>query len=143
MIPFPGTAECMNALMRGDVPLAIASNDSIRGLVQAQEAKLLLTFSETREYPDAVTLKEIGYPELIDKICSHRFIVAPPGLEQEPETMLLAAIKRATTDKDFVAWAKNAEFPLTNLYGTDAERFFLKFMRYYEDMAPAFKEHLS
>jgi tripartite-type tricarboxylate transporter receptor subunit TctC len=143
LIPFPGTAECTNALMRGDVQVMIASQDSTKGLLDAKEIKPLLTFDEVTDYPGAVSLKDVGFPDLIDKISSHRFIVAPPNLEAEPKNALLTAIKKAITDKDFVAWAKNAEFPLTNLYGNDSEKFFLSFMKFYEELAPVFKKILK
>ena len=104
---------------------------------------MLLVFDDVSEYPGSVTIKELGFPELADEISSHRFIIAPPGLAAEPKKILLEAIKKATTDKDFVAWAKKAEFPLKNVYGADAEKMFRKFTKSYEDLAPLLKKNLS
>ncbi len=56
---------------------------------------------------------------------------------------MMTAIRKATTDKDFVAWTKKAEFPLTNLYGSDAGACFLSFMKFYEELAPVFKNILK
>jgi tripartite-type tricarboxylate transporter receptor subunit TctC len=143
LVPLPGTAESMNALIRGDVQTAIVSEDVVKPLVDAKEVKVLLVFDEKSEYPGAVSVKEIGFPALADDISSHRFIVAPPKLAQEPKRILLEAIKKATTDNDFVAWAQKADYPLKNLYGSDAEKTFLRIKKTYEDLTPLIKKNLA
>ena len=55
----------------------------------------------------------------------------------------MTAIRKATTHKDFVAWAKKAEFPLTNLYGSDAGATCLSFMKFYEELVLVFKNILK
>jgi len=143
MIPFPGTAESMNALLRGDVPIATVSEESVKGLLEAKEIRVLLTGGDASEYPGAVSTKELGFPELGDQMSTHRFIVAPPGLAAEPKNILLEAIKKATTDPEFVAWAKKADVPFRNIYGADAEKMFLKFVKFYGELTPIFKKYLQ
>ena len=143
LIPFTGSAESMNALIRGDVPITVAAEDAVTGLLQAKEIKVLLSFTHVSEYPGAVTIKDLGFPELVDQINNHRFIVAPPDLAPEAKTLLIGAIKKATTDKEFLALAQKANFTLKNMYGDEAERMFLQFIKFYDTIGPTLKKHLS
>ncbi len=142
-IPLPGTAESLNALLRGDVQAAIVSEDTVKALIDAKEVKVALVFSDKCDYPGGISVKEAGFPELSDEISSHRFIVGPPKLAAAPKKIWLEAIKRATTDKDFVAWAKKFNFPLRNLYGSDAEKMFLNIIKLYDNLAPLLKKNLA
>ena len=143
LIPFRGTAECLGALMRGDIQVAIASEDSVKALIDAKEVKVLLSFSNKTEYPGAANIKELGFPEMIDEVSSHRFTIGTPGLAAGPKGLLLTALKKSMDDPDFIAWAKKADFPLKRVYGADAEKFFLKFAKFYNDMTPVLKKYLT
>ena len=143
MITFPGTPQSMNALIRGDVQLALASEDSAKGVIDAKEVKVILQFTDASDYPGAASIKDIGYPDLADKISSHRFIIAPPGLQAQPKRLLLSALKKATADPNFMAWAKKCDVPLSNIYGEDAEKMFTKFVTFYQELAPSLKKHLA
>lgn len=143
LIPFRGTAECIGALMRGDVKVAMVSEDSVKPLIDAKEIKVLLDFSDRTDYPGAVSIKELGFPTLAEEISSHRFIIAPPNLAAEPKRLLLAGLKKACDDPGFVAWAKKANYPVKRVFGTDAEKFFLKFVDFYKGMLPVLKNNLA
>jgi tripartite-type tricarboxylate transporter receptor subunit TctC len=143
LIPFRGTAECMAALLRGDVETALVSDDSAKPLIDAKEIKVLLSFSDTSEYPGTVNIKDLGHPELIDQISSHRIVVAPPNLEAEPKRLLLSAMKKTCEDPEFVAWANKAKCQIKRIYGADAEKFFMEYVKFYNDMAPLLKKQLS
>lgn len=143
IINYPGTAECMGGLIRGDIQVAMVSEESVTGLIAAKEIKVLLTGGESSDYPGSVSTKELGYPGLGEQVSTHRFIVGPPGLAAEPKNSLLTAIKKATTDPEFTAWAKKADIPLRNVYGADAEKMFLNFTKSYDDLAPTFKKYLK
>ena len=142
-IALPGTAESMNALLRGDVQAALVSEDAVKPLINAKELKVLLVFDEKSAYSGAVSIKEAGFPELVDSISSHRFVVAPPKLAPEPKRILIEALKKVNADKDFLAWAKKAEFPLRNLYASDAEKTFLNIIKTYYELTPLLKKYLS
>jgi tripartite-type tricarboxylate transporter receptor subunit TctC len=142
IIPFVGSADSHNALMRGDVTLAVIAEDASMGLITAKEVKVLLTFTEVSEYPGAVSIKELGHPELADQLNNHRFIVTPPGLAAEPKALLLEAIKRATVDKEYIAAATKANFHLKRIYGSDAEKAYLQLIKFYDGLAPALKKYL-
>jgi tripartite-type tricarboxylate transporter receptor subunit TctC len=143
MINYPGTAECMGGLIRGDTQIAMVSEESVKGLLAAKEIRVLLTCGDSGEYPGSVSTKQLGYPDLGDETSTHRFIIAPPGLAAEPKEALLTAIKKATVDPDFIAWSKKADVPLRNVYGADAERMFLRFSKFYTDLTPTFRKYLK
>jgi tripartite-type tricarboxylate transporter receptor subunit TctC len=143
LIPFRGTAESIGALMRGDVGVVMVSEDSAKPLIDAKELKVLLSFSDHTDYPGALNIKELGFPDLTDQVSSHRFIIAPPNLATEPKRLLLAALKKACDDPGFVAWAQKANYPVKRVFGADAEKFFLKFVKFYQDMLPALKNNLA
>jgi tripartite-type tricarboxylate transporter receptor subunit TctC len=143
IINYPGTAQCMAGLIRGDVQVAMVSEESVTGLIAAKEIKVLLTGGESSDYPGSVSTRDLGHPELGEEVSTHRFIVGPPNLAAEPKNMLLTAIKKATTDSEFTAWAKKADIPLRNIYGDDAQKMFLSFAKFYEDLGPTFKKYLK
>lgn len=143
IIPFVGSADSHNALMRGDVTLAVVAEDASMGLLSAKELKVLLTFTEVSEYPGAVSIKDLGHPELADELNNHRFIVTPPGLAVGPKALLLEAIKRATVDKEYIAAATKANFHLKQIYGSDAEKAYLQLIKFYGGVAPALKKYLG
>ncbi len=143
LIPFRGTAECIGALMRGDIELALVSDESTKPLIEAKEIRVLLTFSDKTEYPGAANIRELGYPDLADQLSSHRIVCAPPKLEAEPKRLLLEAMKKTCNDPDFIAWAQKANCPIRKIFGADAEKFFMKFVKSYNDMAPLLKKQLS
>jgi tripartite-type tricarboxylate transporter receptor subunit TctC len=143
LINFPGTAECVNAVLRGDVHVAIITEDAAAALVEGGELKVLLRFTEVSDYPGAVSLKELGCPELVDYFMTQRFIAAPPGLAVEPRNILMETIKKATNDKDFAAWAKKVRFNLRNISGGEAQQVFLRFIKFYEDLTPILKKYIT
>ena len=143
IINYPGTAECMAGLIRGDIHVAMVSEESVTGLIAAKEIKVLLTGGESSDYPGSVSTKELGYPELGEQVSTHRFIVGPPGLAAEQKNILLTAVKKATVDPGFVAWAKKGNIPMRNIYGDDAQKMFLSFAKFYEDLGPTFKKYLK
>jgi tripartite-type tricarboxylate transporter receptor subunit TctC len=143
LVPFRGTAESMGALIRGDVDVVMVSEDSAKGLVDAKEVKVLLSFSDHTDYPGAVNVKELGFPDIVDQVSSHRLVIAPPKLAAEPKRLLLAALKKSCDDPGFMAWAQKANFPIKRMYGTDAENFFMKFVKFYREMEPVLKKNLS
>ena len=133
----------MGALIRGDVDVVMVSEDSAKGLIDAKEVKVLLAFNDRTDYPGAMNIKELGFPDLIDQDSSHRLVIAPPNLAAEPKRILLAALKRASDDPGFIAWAQKAHSPIKRVFGADTEKFFMKFVNFYREMEPVLKKTLS
>ena len=142
LIPTTGTAESMNAVMRGDIPCAFVSSTAVKSLINAGEIKPLLVLDETTEYPGSITSNQLGFSELNYEVGTHNFIIAPPGLPTDRKEILVRAIKKATTNSEFVAWAKKMEIPLRNVYDADAQKMFQSFVRFYEGIAPILKKQL-
>jgi len=143
LINFPGTTEGVNAILRGDVQVGLFPLDSIQGLLKAKELRLLLVFSDKSEYPGVPSIKDLGYPELADRICYHRFIVGPPGLPKDVVNTIVAAFKKLLNKKEVVAWADKVEFPLLPLYGAEAEKVAQEVMNYYMQMTPTLLKYLK
>jgi len=141
LINFPGTAESLNALVRGDVQLAFVDEEPIQGLLASKEVKVLLLFDTESEYPGSVTITELGHPELAENFTDMRFIVGPPKLDEEAKNILLAALKKAQNDRDFVNWAKNHKYRLVNLFGKEAQTALINFIDFYEKWRPALKKY--
>ena len=143
IIVFPGTAESENALLRGDTSLSLLTENAASGLLEAGEVKVLLELTNGTNYPGAVSLKELGVPEIAKSMNNSQYIVAPPNLTDEPREILIEAIKRATNDKEFEAWAKKFKLNLGKTYGDDAAKLYQGFAKYYEEIAPILIKHLK
>jgi tripartite-type tricarboxylate transporter receptor subunit TctC len=143
-VPFGGTAENMNALLRGDIHVAMASQGSVDPLIDAGEIKVLTQFAEKSDYPGIPSIKDLGYPVLAGKLGGHRFLIAPPGLPKDIGNTLTTAFKMALNDKEFQAWAKKSNIPLNPVYGDEAEKLARYIIRYYqEDLRPVLNKYLK
>ncbi len=143
LINFPGAAENLNALVRGDVQLAVATTESIMGMVSAGELRVLTVLSDTSPFPGVPSIAQLGYPELAEPLKLHRFVVGPPNLPKEICDAFTGTFKRIFSDKDFLATARKVDFTPEPLYGADAERMANKFFQYYDEKAPMLKKYLK
>ena len=143
-IAFGGTSENMNALMRGDIQMSLVSADSVEGLVKAKEIRPLVHFAEKSEYPGVPSIKDLGYPQLAEKLGGYRFVVGPPGLPKNIQDTLISAFRKSFNDKEFQAWTKKSNFDLDPLYGNDADQLAKRMIRYYQqDLKPMLKKYLD
>lgn len=143
-IPWSGTAECMNALIRRDIHVALVSEDSVRGLLHAGEIKPLVSFTSESEYPGVPSIKELGYPDLAEKVGGHRFVIAPPALPKELTGTLIAAFKKSLNDPEFKAWAKKIEISVDPIYGEDADKVAKDMFKFYQqDLKPVLLKYLQ
>jgi tripartite-type tricarboxylate transporter receptor subunit TctC len=110
LINFPGTAENMNALIRGDVDIAMLTEESIKPMVDAGEMKLLLWIGDKSPYPGVPTVADIGHPELSEPLKLQRLIIGPPNLPKPISNVLIAAFKRVFANKEFLEQAKTINF---------------------------------
>ncbi len=121
-IAWGSTAEGLNAILRGDVPVGLFSDDSVQALLDAGEIRILADFTGGGGYPGIPTSKDLGHPELAEKVGGHRFYIAPPGLPKEIGDILVPAFKKALKDQEFLAWAKKSKIPVEPIYGDDADK---------------------
>jgi len=143
-IAFGGTSENMNALMRGDIQMSLVSADSVEGLVKAKEIRPLVHFAEKSDYPGVPSIKDLGYPQLAERLGGYRFVVGPPGLPKNIQDTLLFAFRKSFNDREFQAWTKKSNFDLDPLYGSDADQLAKKMITYYQqDLKPMLKKYLD
>lgn len=143
LINFPGTAENANAVLRGDVQIGLFSLESIKGLLNAKEFRLLVIFDEKSEFPGVPSIKDLGYPELAENIRFHRYIVAPPGLPREIANSILAGFKKVLNNKEVIDWADKIDFPLLTLFGDEAVKVAKEVMDFYVRMTPTLLKYLK
>jgi len=143
LINFPGAAENINALMRGDVDIAISTLESGVPMIQSGEFVGMAVLSDKSEVPGVPSISELGYPELADILQLHRIFVAPPNLEKEPYDKLMAAFKQVFADPEYLAQARKINFEPEPVYGKDAEKMMKKLFSDYLDRADILKKYLA
>jgi tripartite-type tricarboxylate transporter receptor subunit TctC len=142
LINFPGTAENMNALIRGDVDIAMLTEESIKPMVDAGELKLLLWIGDKSPYPGVPNVADIGHPELSEPLKLQRLVIGPPNLPKPISDVLIAAFKKVFANKEFLEQAKTINFDPIPLYGPDVEKLAKKLFQYYTDQTPLLKKFL-
>ncbi len=143
LIPFGGTAESMNALLRGDVQMVSTSIDSVKALLDAGEIRMLADFTGKGENAGVPTSRDLGRPDLAEKVAGHRFFIAPPNLPKTIINTMTAAFKKALNDPEFLAWAKKVDIPVSPLYGDEADKMAKRIFKYYmEEQRPLLTRHL-
>ena len=78
IINFPGAAECVNALLRGDVQILVTSESSSKTLIDSGDFRVLAVLAEKSEYPGVPSIAELGYPQLTGPLGQQRLLVGPP-----------------------------------------------------------------
>jgi tripartite-type tricarboxylate transporter receptor subunit TctC len=134
-----GTSESMNALMRGDIQAALVSDDSVKGLLDAGEIRPLAVISEKSKYPGVPSIKDLGHPDLADKLGTQRFVIAPPGLPIHIKNSFISAYKKVMSDQKYLSYAKKLDLDFKPLYGEEAEKAFKIVNGYYQnDLKPLY-----
>ncbi len=132
-----GTSESMNALMRGDVQVVLVSDDSVKGLLDAGEIRPIAVITEKSKYPGVPSIKDLGHPDLAEKLGNTRFVIAPPGLPKNIKNAIVAAYKKVMKDQRFLSYAKKLDIDFAPLYGEEAEKNFETIYKYYQnDLKP-------
>ncbi|MBI4634117.1 MAG: twin-arginine translocation signal domain-containing protein [Deltaproteobacteria bacterium] len=142
LINFPGSAENMNALVRGDVDIAMLTQESAKAMVAAGEFKALLYIAEKSAYPGVPSIADIGHPELAEPLKLQRLVIGPPNLPKPIKDVLIAAFKKVLNNKEFLEHAKKIDFDADPLYGADAENLAKKLFAYYTSQTPLLKKYL-
>ena len=143
LVVFPSSGDGINALIRGDVQLAMGDDDSLNTLIKNKDIRPLISFTETNVYPGASNIQELGFPELIQLFTGHRYLIAPPGLQMKQKQILLAAIKKASEDKEYIAKATTFGIHVAQVYGDDAEKDYKEFMKALGAQIPLLKKRFA
>jgi len=142
MIMLEGTPQVNALLIRGDFPLAMHSWDSIRPLIEANELRPIVTFSEAIKYPGVPNVKEIGFPELNDILDSQRYVIAPAKLPGNVKTILEDSMKKAVADKEFIAWKEKANMSYDPVIGSEFEALIKNILTFYKSKEKILREYL-
>ncbi len=134
-----GTAECMNALMRGDIQVALVSEDSVKGLLEAGEIRPLAVIADKSSYPGVPSINDLGHPDLAEKLGTQRFVVGPPGLPNNIKNAFINAYKKVMKNQKYLSYAKKLDLDFNPLYGEEAEKAFKIVNGYYQnDLKPLY-----
>lgn len=99
-VPFKGDSENISSLLADQVQ-AVSATNAILPFAQSGRVRVLATTGEQRakDFPDAPTLKEAGYPLVMTTPFG---IAGPAGLPDNIVKLLDSAISRALKDPKFV-----------------------------------------
>lgn len=119
IVPFPGAAPAVTALLGGHVMIASSGSSGYAMQLKAQKVRLLAVMSEERVYnhPEAPTLKELGYP-IVDNLWY--VIAGPKNMEKPIAKKLEEAFKKAMESPEFIKLSQDLEIWEKNLlFGDD------------------------
>lgn len=144
LIPWDSSPQVLNALIRGDIQIALLPTEGTQALLAAGEIKLLATFTEKSDRPGVPSIKDLGYPDLVEKVGSQRFVIAPPDLPKEIRDILVASFEKVFSDKEFLAWANKGDITLNPLYGDEAQKISQRLIIFLqEDLKPILMKYLK
>jgi len=144
LINFPGAVENENALIRGDIDVAMVAEEGAKPLIDAGKARVLLVVGESaKEYPGAKTLGEVGAPELVAPNRLEYVVIGPPDLPKDITNILIAGLKGAYQDKEFAAQIRKLGFTPDPLYGQDAQNLAFKIFKSIENNADVLRKNLA
>ena len=100
-VQYKSGAAALNAIMSGDVQVAIDNVTAVRALVQSGKLRALAVTSATRqpEFPDLPTMIESGFPDFV--ITAFFGVVAPAGTPQPIVAKLNEAINAGLKSEQF------------------------------------------
>lgn len=133
-VPFKGTAETNTAVLGGHTVLQ-SDSSGWRPLVEAGKLRLLMVWTASRSptFPDAPTLKELGYPLVFD---SPWGLAGPKGMDPKIVAKLHDAFKVAIEDPSVIEVLKRYDM-VVNYMGTD------DYVKYVKDSTEKERELLN
>jgi tripartite-type tricarboxylate transporter receptor subunit TctC len=118
-VPFHGGLPAMTALLGGHIDAAFIPPE-FKPHVQSGELRMLaaLTPKRLKSFPDVPTVKELGYPVVLENGMG---ILAPAGLPEVIRAKLQESFKEATKDKDFMETMEKLELIVEYMPGIELE----------------------
>ncbi len=139
---FDGTAGANAALMRGDVLLGLNSEDSLKALIDAKELRPVLDFSEKSDFAGCTTVKDIGFPELVEPLKSQRYLIGPPKMPADVRKTLDKALRGAFADKEFLSWVQKTGMSYAPVFNQDIDRLVKTIQDFYKSKEGVLREYL-
>ncbi len=143
MILFGAGPNTNAALIRGDIELSLSNTDSLQELITAGEIRPILTFSDTSQYPGVQTIKDIGFPDLVDGVRSQRYIIAPPKLPANIKKILVDALKKTVADKEFLAWNEKVGLSFDPIFSPEVDTWTRKMQGFYKKKEALLRKYLA
>jgi tripartite-type tricarboxylate transporter receptor subunit TctC len=143
IVNFPGAAEAVTALMRGDVQILVTSESSTKQLIDDGTFRVLAVLAEKSDYPGVPSIADLGFQQLTGPLGQQRLLVGPPGISPEIADVIISALKKVFVDQEFLAQARKVEFAPDPVYGAEAQHEAQKVFKYYDEMAPVLKKYLE
>jgi tripartite-type tricarboxylate transporter receptor subunit TctC len=142
IVSMEGTADVINAVIRGDADAAFVSYDSVSTIAEAKEVNTLVSFTEERLLPWVPTIIEKGFPECVkySKTVSRHYM-APPNLDPEAERLLVAAGRKMLGDPKFIDFLKKRRTDVQPLFGKDLKETVKVEIEEIGKSAPVFKKY--
>lgn len=137
-----GAAQVNSLLIRGDFPLAMQAWDSCLPLISAKEILPVLTFSREIEYPGAQSIKEIGFPDLMEVLNSQRYIIAPPKVPASIKNILEDALRKSMEEKEFIAWSEKVGQSFIPVIGPDFDKVVKRYISFYKSNEAIIRKYL-
>ncbi len=135
---YPGTADYLVGLVRGDGNVAIAPVSTALKYIESGDLLPLAISGGESNIEGVPTFAELGYPQLMP-LDVQRSLAGPPGMSDELLELLRAAFMRAVTAPDFIDAAATARLELNPLDGPGTAEAIVESFRFYE----AFKTNLT
>jgi len=136
-------SQTEGALIRGDADVSLVSYDTIKALIDAGEANVLVSFTNKRLLPNVPTIVEKGFSKIPTYVggLGGKIVIAPPRLDPEVKRILIAAAKKMVVDPGFVDFCNKAEMDLDPLFEKDLDNLIKENIKFYVGMAPIYKKY--
>lgn len=112
-VPFQGGAPALNALLGGQIPVLCISMGTLAPQARSGALRILASFDPSRNsmYPEVPTLRELGYPNLVENEWGAVFL--PAGTPRELVAKLERALMESCAQQDVIDGMK-AQFVSAN-----------------------------
>ncbi|MDX1499997.1 MAG: tripartite tricarboxylate transporter substrate binding protein [Woeseiaceae bacterium] len=135
---YPGTADVLVGLVRGDGNLSITPVSTALKYVESGDLRAIAIAGGDSNIEGVPTFAELGYPGLM-ALDVQRSLAGPPAMEPGLLEFMRAAFMRAVTDPEFEAMAARARLELAPLDGAATAAAVSGHYTFYE----AFKTNLT
>ncbi len=142
IVSMEGTADVVNAVIRGDADAGLVAYDSVATVCEAKEVNTLVSFTEERILPWVPTIIEKGFPDCtkyMRRVSKH--YMAPPNLDAEAERLLVAAARKMLDDPKFRDFLVKRKADVRPIYGKELKETVKEEIQDFEKWAPIYKKY--
>ena len=142
IVAMEGTADVVNAVIRGDADAALVSYDSVSTVAEAKEVNTLVSFTEEKILPWVPTIVEKGFPDCTKYMRRiGRHFMAPPNLDPERERLLVAAGRKMLADPGFIDFLIKRKSDVQPLFGKELKESVKVEIEDIDKWVPIFKKY--